>query len=104
VSPDVALAEVEVRRMYRKWMKMIQDNNNKKSSTKKDDGGEEVKDEELSLIEESGWLHASHHQRDFVFVEGKENVFCLFGVALVSSPSLAPHMHRIRCHCHSLSQ
>jgi len=55
VSPDVALAEVEVRRMYRKWMRMVVE--------------EYEEEEESSLMEESGWLHASHHPRDFVFVE-----------------------------------
>eukprot|EP00984_Skeletonema_dohrnii_P014976 scaffold6412_cov147-Skeletonema_dohrnii-CCMP3373.AAC.3 len=58
VSPDVALAEVEVRRLYRKWMRMVVE--------------EYEEEEEFSLMEESGWLHASHHPRDFVFVEGED--------------------------------
>ena len=74
VSPDVALAEAEVRRMYRKWMKTIDDTY-----------AEEEGDDEISLIEESGWLHASHHPRDFVFVEGKGcGLFHLIWVGIVS--------------------
>ena len=68
VSPDVALAEAEVRRLYRKWMKMIKD---KEEDLEGNEKGEEEGDE-LSLIEESGWAHAPHHPRDFVFVEGKD--------------------------------
>jgi hypothetical protein len=100
VSPDVVLAEVEVRRKYRKWMKIIKDKNNEKSSKGEDEGAEEEKDDdEISLIEESGWLHASHHPRDFVFVEGKETLLLFFWI-IVSSLSLAPLMH---IHFHSLS-
>ena len=74
VSPDVALAEAEVRRLYRKWMKMIKEKNVEDGDVEDVEGHDRRRLDEkkrLSLIEEAGWLHASYHPRDFVFVEGK---------------------------------
>ena len=81
VSSDVALAEAGVRRLYRKWMNMIKKNNEEIESSEDDDEEEEEagghrrlleEKKQLSLIEEAGWVHASHHPRDFVFVDGKD--------------------------------
>eukprot|EP00579_Thalassiosira_antarctica_P015544 CAMPEP_0201947908 /NCGR_PEP_ID=MMETSP0903-20130614/55184_1 /ASSEMBLY_ACC=CAM_ASM_000552 /TAXON_ID=420261 /ORGANISM="Thalassiosira antarctica, Strain CCMP982" /LENGTH=920 /DNA_ID=CAMNT_0048491069 /DNA_START=75 /DNA_END=2834 /DNA_ORIENTATION=+ len=65
VSPDVDLAEVAVRGLYRRWT----DANKEKHEGDEDSGGKKEEERQLNLIEEAGWMHLAHDRRDYVFVE-----------------------------------
>ena len=84
VSPDVDLAETAVRSLYKKWTADVKVKRDKEAAAEEEEeSDDEVEEEEeerrrlseearhMSLIEESGWMHLAHDQRDFVFVEGK---------------------------------
>jgi len=109
VSSDVALAEAGVRRLYRKWMNMIKKNNEEIESSEDDDDEEEghrrllEEKKQLSLIEEAGWVHASHHPRDFVFVDGKDQDFTasyIFPLAHFKSAHSLTHFNGSSIHFH----
>ena len=90
VSPDVMLSEVLVRRMYHKWMQMIE-------------GGRTEDEDYVGLIEESGLSYSSHHPRDFVYVEGKKYFVAWFGSisSTKSALSLTSNMSssNVPCRC-----
>ena len=87
VSPDVDLAETAVRSLYKKWTADVKVKRDKEAAAEEEEESDDEKEEEeekeeerrrlseearhMSLIEESGWMHLAHDQRDFVFVEGK---------------------------------
>ena len=74
VSPDVDLAEVAVRGLYRRWTDANKDKQEKEEDKDGEDGATKKEEErQLNFIEEAGWMHLAHDRRDFVFVEGKRS-------------------------------
>ncbi|KAL7538596.1 hypothetical protein ACHAXR_008667, partial [Thalassiosira sp. AJA248-18] len=79
VSPDVELAEVAVRGLWRRWMDIVRERaaaaaEEEEEEEESEDGKEKDannqrrrlgEERQVNLIEEAGWMHLVHDRRDF---------------------------------------